>query len=342
LFLNGLPSDNFVVVRVSVDGPLGTARARARSLARAAIELTDWDSDWILMDGECGYASDWFGTMGFRDPRERALRLTGSPVLDPVAHVLADVDPDLLDRIADGEGRAADFLADTRWRRAISTVPDAEHRVALLVALFERALVPSAVGSDKWYGACKRYFELLRSFDDVHQQVWDAGHYALYALNHTPAGAKHFTAFDRALVDHTGPYSFNVRLKEVVRVAPSLGQHLDAASMEARMLAEVEQKLSSGPAAAAWLSESRTRFDRLLARARRQRNAITHGTRTVPGVLATVEPFLDRMAGRLIGAIQYCVTEQRDVTAELESWRLQRLKKRDQLAAGASADVLFH
>jgi hypothetical protein len=51
---------------------------------------------------------------------------------------------------------ASALLADTRWRRAVARLPDAEHRVALVVALFERVLVPSAVGSDKWYGACAR------------------------------------------------------------------------------------------------------------------------------------------------------------------------------------------
>ena len=82
------------------------------------------------------------------------------------------------------------------------------------------------------------------------------------------------------------------------------------------------------------------RFQRLLARARRERNAITHGIRTVPAVLETVEPFLDRLAGRLIGALHSCVAERRDLTTELQSWRVARLERQEELAAGAAPERL--
>jgi hypothetical protein len=341
LFLDGMPPKDFVMVRVSLDGPLADARERGRSLARAAVELTGWDTDWVLMDGDCCYASHWFGSMGFRDPRERALSEPDTALLDPTGRVLPDIEAGLLQRIADGDVSARELLADTRWRRAIATVPDAEHRIALLVALLERALVPSAVASERWYGACARSFGLLLPFDDVRRQVWDAGYYGVRALSRIPEGHSQFLAFDKALIEHKDELSFNVHLGEVIRAAPRLRAHLDSASMEARMLAEVEQRTRDGPAAAAWLTESRTGFDQLLARARRQRNAIAHGTRTVPGVLATVEPFLDRVVGRLIGAIHYCVATQRDLATELDAWRGDRLRTCDRLLAGASADLLF-
>lgn len=248
------------MVRISLDGPLTTARARARSLARAALELSGWDSDWVLMEGECGYANDWFGSTGFRDPRDRALGATGSPMLDPAAHVLDELDADLIERIAAGDSTAVELLADTRWRRTISAVLDAEHRVALLVALFERALVPSAVGSDKWYGACKRYFEFLLSFDDIERQVHDAGYYGVHALAHAPGKRQEFLAFEKALIQHGHGHSFSVRLNDVIRLAAKLRVHLDPASMEARMVAEVEQKTRDGPVAAAWVGESRKRL----------------------------------------------------------------------------------
>jgi hypothetical protein len=135
-------------------------------------------------------------------------------------------------------------------------------------------------------------------------------------------------------------HSFRVRLPEVIRLAPSLRPHVAAGSMEERMLAEVEQKTNDGPALAAWLGASRTRFARLLARAKRQRNAVAHGTRAVPGVLETVEPMLDYLAGRLIGAVHYRAVEQRDLIGELERWRLVRLQKLDALAGGAPPESL--
>jgi hypothetical protein len=341
-FLNDLPEENFVMARVALEHASSeSARERARDLARAAIELTGWESDWVLMDGAAAHAgSGWFGTMGFDDPRERASRNAGNPLLDPVADTLADVEDGLLQRLADGEATATALLADTRWRRAVARLPDAEHRVALVVALFERVLVPSAVGSDKWYGACARYFELLFAFDDVEAQIRDAGEYGVHAVSRDPAARDDFLRFDRAIMEHPRGLSFRVRLDEVIRLAPTLRPHVPDGSMEERMLAEVEQKTKDGPALAAWLDASRTRFARLLARAKRQRNAVAHGTRAVPGVLATIEPMLDHVAGRLIGAVHYCAIEQRDLITELERWRLVRLQKLDALAGGAPPQSL--
>jgi hypothetical protein len=295
----------------------------------------------VSLEGAAVHTSlGWFGSMGFGDPRERAVEPRGNPVDSPLAETLPDLDEELLRRIADREATAVDLLADTRWRRAVVSLPDAEHRVSLVVALFERVLVPSSVGGDKWYGACKRYLEPLFMFDDVERQIWDAGHYGVYALGHGESQREVFLAFSRAIIEHPGRLAVRVNLAEVIRMAANLRQHLEPASMQGRMVNEVEQRTADGAAAAAWLNASRMRFERLLARARRQRNAITHGTRTVPDVLRSVEPFLNRLAGRLIGAVHYCVIEERDLVTELESRRLIRLKRLDTIAAGGSPRLL--
>jgi hypothetical protein len=104
---------------------------------------------------------------------------------------------------------------------------------------------------------------------------------------------------DAAICGSAPPGVLHVDHGEVIRLASNLRQHLEPRSMQERMVAEVEQRTADGAATATWLDESRRRFDQLLARARRQRNAITHGTRTVPDVLVSVEPFLSRLAGLL-------------------------------------------
>jgi hypothetical protein len=314
---------------------------RARDLARAAVELTGWDADWVLLEGEVGHsASGWFGPAWFSDPRQRDLnRPPVVPHLDPIAHSLPDLDDNLLRRIADGEPKAVELLADTRWRRAVANLPDAEHRVSLVVALFERVLVPSAVGTGKWYGACERYLELLYAFGDVTHQIWDAGYYGVRTASRT-ARTDEVKTIDAAICGGSPPGVIQVDHGEVIRLASNLRQHLEPRSMQERMVAEVEQRTADGAATAAWLDESRRRFDQLLARARRQRNAITHGTRTVPDILASVEPFLSRLAGLLIGSLHYCVVEDRDLIVELERWRLIRLKRRDALLAGGSPNLL--
>jgi hypothetical protein len=129
------------------------------------------------MSGAAVFVSRWSGTLGFADPRERL----GAPtaILDPLVSVLYEIDGKLVERIAAADPAAADLIADVRRRRSIAKLPDAEHRVALVVALFERVLVPAAVGSDRWYGACQRYLELLYAFDDAQRQISDAGCWAL-------------------------------------------------------------------------------------------------------------------------------------------------------------------
>lgn len=336
LFLSDLPDSDFVLVRVSLtDVPIAEARQRGRDLARAALELSGWDTEWVLMHGECAYANSWFGTFGFEDPRERALRLS-FPLTDPAADVLVDLDEGVLDQLAAGAPVAQELLADIRWRRAVAVLPDAEHRISLLVALFERILVPSSAASSKWYGACERYFEWLFAFDDVRRQIWDAGVYGVHALPEDAA----LRSLRSTIIEDTGRNSSRVHHREVVRLAAQLLSHVDAASMEGRMLAALVDHTRDGQAAAAWLESSQLRFKTLLARTRRQRNAITHGTRVVPAVLETIEPFLNGLAGRLVGALHYSVAEGTDLTTDLQSWRLQRLKRRDALKAGGSLNLL--
>jgi hypothetical protein len=341
LFLDGMPEGNFVMVRVSLKSALAASAGElGRDVAQAAVELTGWDSDWVLMDGSAAHTSaGWFGSMRFRDPRDRMLEFQGAPAHDPLASALADLDDELLERIAAREPAALDLLADTRWRRAIAALPDAEHRVSLVVALFERVLVPSSVGGDKWPDACRRYLRELFMFDDVAQQLWDAGYYGTRGASYDQE-KEDFLALDRAIVEHPAPLAVGVRLDQVIRRVSELRKHLERGSMQERMVREVERRTASGASAAEWLDASRMRFDVLLARALRQRNAITHGTRAVPDVLSTVEPFLNSLGGRLVGALHYCVLEERDLVTELEDWRLVRLRKRDALSAGGSPTLL--
>jgi hypothetical protein len=338
---HGLPDQDFVMVRVCLDDVLiAQARERGRDLALAALELIGWDSDWVLMTGEGTYVPGGFLSAWFSDPREWALRSRGHPMLDPAGQVLAELSSDVLEKIAEADRPALDLLSDTRWRHAVASLPDAEQRVALVVALFERVLVPSAIGTERWFGACQRYFEFLLAFDDVNRQVWDAGYYGVHKLSHDTSKRDEFLSFDRSIVARTGPHSVNVRREEVIRNAGALRNQLEAGSMEARMLAEVEKMTLDGATAAQWLNASLDRFNRLLARARRQRNAVAHGTRTNTVVIESVEPFLNTLAGRLIGSLHYCVAEQRDLTTVLEGWRLVRLKRRDALLEGGSPELL--
>jgi hypothetical protein len=333
--LDGLPADDFVMARVSLsNAPLAEVRDQARNLAQAAVELTgaERESEWVLLDGAAAFTGDWWGSAWFSDPRE--VRFPTPALMSPVADGIGEIDDDLVRRIAIGDPDARDLVADLRWFKNTTALPDPEQRLALLVSLIERLLVPAAIEGDKWYGAAQHYFDYLLAFDDVQQAIWDAIYYGVNRARRSQALPPVVQQVAANLVKITGRNRIDVDLKGGIQQTSALLPHVEPDSIEERMLKEVDRRTADGPSAAAWIEATRADVQRLLARARRQRNAATHGTRTVPAVVASVEPFLTKLVGRLIGAQHLCVEQRLDLIAELERWRLARIQRTDQLHSG--------
>jgi hypothetical protein len=136
------------------------------------------------------------------------------------------------------------------------------------------------------------------------------------------------------IVEHHGRNRFVVHADRVIGRVDELLAYAEPGTMEARMLGEVKTRMADGPTALAWLVECEARFERLLARARRERNAITHGTRTVAEVVSSIEPFLDRIAGRLVGASQVSVEQKTHLPTQLAGYKRWWDKRKVALAAG--------
>jgi hypothetical protein len=340
-FLQGLPPDDFVMVRVSLPGaPLADVRDRAGDLSQAAVQLAGQarEAEWVMLKGAAAFTDHWWGSAGFMDPRSQPPM---PALMSPMASGIGEISGDLVRRLAAGDPDARDLVADLRWFENTTALSDPEQRLALLVSLIERMLVPTAIQGDKWYGAAQHYFEYLLAFDGVQQVIWDTTYYGTRKAQRgqmLPPATQQLAA---SLVKITGRNRIDVDLAEGVRQASALLPHVEAASMEGRMLEELDRRTATGQSAAAWIDEARSDVEILLARARRQRNAATHGTRTVPSVVASVEPFLTRLVGRLIGTQHYCVERRLDLLTELESWRIARIKRRDQLGTGGQPDVLL-
>jgi hypothetical protein len=340
--LSGLPADDFVMARLSLpNAPLAEVRDRARDLAQAAAELAGAErpSEWVLLDGAAAFTGDWWGSAWFSDPRDA--QFPTPALMSPVASGIGEIDDDLVRRIAIGDSDARDLVTDLRWFKNTTTLRDGEQRLALLVSLIERLLVPAAITGDKWYGAAQHYFEYLLAFDEVQQAIWDATYYGVNRARRNPTLPPSAQQVAASLVKVTSRNTIQVDLREGIRQAAALLPYVDPESVEVRMLNEVVQRTSSGASAAAWIEEARADVERLLARARRQRNGATHGTRTIPSVVASVEPFLTKLVGRLIGAQHLCVEQHLDLIAELERWRLARIRRTDQLRGGGAPDALL-
>jgi hypothetical protein len=342
-FLGGLPADEFVMVRIALsNAPLAEVRERARDLAQATVELAGADdaSEWVLLNGAAAFTSGWWGSAGFSDPR--VTHLPPLPALmSPVSSRLGDVDDGLIGRIAAADSDAQDLVADLRWFKDTMALRNLEQRLALLVSLIERLLVPAAVAGDRWRGAAQHYFEYLLAFDRVQRSIWDAIFYGVTRARRgkTLPSAVHQLGVE--LVRMTGRNSIDVDLRRGIDEVATLLPHVDRGSIEERMLKEVQRRTADGPSAAAWIEATRIDVERELARALRERNAATHGTRTVQAVVASVDPLLTRLVGRLIGAQHLCVEQQLDLVDELEQCRLARIQRVDQLRAGGAPAALL-
>ena len=238
-FFGGLPDEGFVMVRVTLpDVPIAEAGAVGDNLARAAVELTGEGHGWIKMEGEVICASGWFGATGFADPRD-AQRDSGPSWVDPIGESLSQLDEMLLNGIAADDSAMTDLLTDLRWRRSVAAIPDPAHRIALLVTLVERLLVPSGSESETWLSACDRYLSFSVALGGIQKQIWDAGYYGVQKASRRKTGTQ---VPLQEIVTWSSQGGVTVHLKEVLRLAPVLQPDIDEDSMESRMLREVSRR----------------------------------------------------------------------------------------------------
>lgn len=112
--------------------------------------------------------------------------------------------------------------------------------------------------------------------------------------------------------------------------------------MEARIVTSAAAFFSDGTAAADRLEEHGRRFDVLLRRAARVRNAVLHGNNTVPAVVESVQSVLERMTAAVISAEFHAIEGTQEVRDVLDHRRTVREAELTALRDGASPeDVLF-
>lgn len=124
--------------------------------------------------------------------------------------------------------------------------------------------------------------------------------------------------------------------------ATELAEGLTEGSMAQRLVGETVRRTGQGPDTVAWLDALGKRFDRLIARAERQRNAAVHGATTVPAVLETVEPFMARLSGRIVAEkLEDAASGVRALDA-MEDARYAALERKDRMSRGETArEALF-
>ena len=345
LFFRERPAETFVLIRIElgrhgIDG----ARRRARAIAAVLPDLVDTSSGWRLMEGETGWVEDgsWFGSVAFEDPAARAVRSTSwGRYTDPMRGLLADLDPEFVNRLVEQDERTEELIDGYRWRGAVRRAPDVAQRVVLAIQAIERSLISAPATTPSvahWAELVERYLALMWSQHHISTFAWEAGYYGVHALpdRHESQGGVHYRRYSRELIDEGKPgfKPIQVKLEATARAANQIASHIDAGRIERRLLEELAQRTASPEAARAWLSLYTTRFKILLHRAVRQRNVVTHGGLGTAEVLESIVRFAAWIENMLLGAHYHALNAHEHPVLILQRWRLNALDRRAKLEAG--------
>lgn len=231
--------------------------------------------------------------------------------------------------LARGEPDAQNAAAEVRWHQATRRQVDAAQRVVLYVRAFEQSLPRG--GSEHWDRTVDHF---LRQRWALAQFRWDlrvtAGRCDWLVTKLQAARHPCYEAFGPLTRHDRRPLDMPAFLRSAAAVAAAIPKSWPLARMQARAAA----RWARDPVVARKrLQELERRFGLLLVRALRQRNAVVHGTRTVPAVVATVDGFLESLSAFIVGDAIHGVDtgqdppevlEHRHARARRTLWRLEQ------------------
>lgn len=351
------PTMDCVYARVELTGPRATGRRNpyaqkrtagvwARQLVSSVVDAATFStggSRWILLTGELvfhtladGEQQPLSGVASFEDPaRTQMMREFRPPELENTGDALESVDPQLAERLADDDPAAAGAVREAQWYHAARQAPDPAQRLVLHVRAFERSL--PLHGDQRWDAAVRLNFKEFWAQDRFDNDLVSLGHltewlmsmYDPDALSRMQGWIEHhprqrFSTDRASLLAHAG------EIEAAMAALPrTTWQERRALRLYARMETDPRRALDR-------LKLLDGHFDLLLNRARRQRNAIVHGIRTNPDVVATLDRFIARLAASVEAQNLYSAAIAEDQNAALQRGRAARLKRREQLNARES------
>jgi hypothetical protein len=350
-----IEAQHYVLARVEFAGsraqlPLagtGPPIAWASRLAAGVVEAAGFrlgGTGWILLDGGCYFLLDGShaGSAGFGDPvRRRGLENFRAPIYEPTGEALAGLQPAFADALARGEAPAVRAVTEVAWHRRATAVEDAAMRLALRVRGFETqwAAGPGRAWTS-WEDPVRYFFRDHWAREGISSALFSAAstvqlpprplslRFAFYPEGIEQARAEIFRSETTA--------SFTWKPGTVLRLAPTVATYFTAGSLPRRQWKELARYGRTGGSAQAWWRQLRTGFDVLLNRAVRQRNAVVHGRELVPDVVASVEPFLERLSSYLVAESIDAASGADDLN---ERFKAARNRLADDYDALATADT---
>jgi hypothetical protein len=313
-------------------GGTGPPIAWARQFVSGVVEAAGFrigGTDWLLLDGGCCFFSDdsRSGSAGFTDPIARkALESFRPAVHEPTGEALGGLQPEFADALARGEPSAVRAVSGVGWHRRAEAIEDDAMRLALHVRGFESQWA-SGPGREfgSWEEPVHRFFRDLWSRNTIENALFSAA--STIELPPLPlrlqfASDQEGVAAARAEVFiYEDERNFTWKPGAVLRLAPTVAAYFVVGSPPRRLWKELARVGRTGESAQRWWEQLRTVFDVMLNRAVRQRNAIVHGRELVPEVIASVEPFLNRVSSYLAAQAVDAAAHGYDIDERLESNR---------------------
>ena len=309
------------------------ARRQAHRVVQEMIDLAKSDSAWVLLGG----AASWREGGGWSDEGYHdasAEDTAPHPVHERTAHNVAGFNGDLVQRWVDGEPRVAEAVDDPLWSVAVYRAPAPSQRIMLGTRAVERVLGQARQSATEgWSPAATRYLKARWVTHALSYEIYDAAFEALSGVERLAVNQE-LTQKLRSTVEKSRPWSEFIA--DFAGVAPEAVATARVGSMSHRIVRDAVTVLSSAQVALERRRELGRRFDRLLARAERQRNALVHGTGTNEAVLHGVSDFVLVLVGYVSREAMSSAEGKQEPLIELEELRVRALDQDARLQAGDS------
>lgn len=321
------------------------ASEHARDLARTIVEMAATSSDWELLDG-CAFvrAAHWWGSSLCPHAEFQE-----NPVHEPTGRFLADLDPDLVAGLVARLPHVEELASDVKWAESMRRLPDDAQRAALSIRLLERRLPkvpedqPGWGSQDGWISRARWWLRDGYANGQLFADLRDAAFEGVYGIEaKSGTNRELFMRYRALMLPPKGDLAFEYRPKAIMEGLSDLAEHLPEGGMETRIVSSAAAWFSDGSAAAERLKEHHQRFDVLLRRATRIRNAVLHGNNTVPAVVESLQSVLEELTGAVVGAEFNAIESTQEIRDVLDH---RRELRRAELAAlherARPQDVLF-
>lgn len=339
-----VPNDEHAVLaRVWMPGSLvQRAPTKAAEILRSLVEVANDNSDWRIQDGAagCWIGQSWFGSILHYEPPTADHGRFGHPVFEPTGKSLAAFEPAFVERLAVGDEVAQEAIEDARWVIAVSRAPTAAQRVALGTRAVERVLSVARAENENWKDVSRRYLLAPWTKLQIDRWIQAAAVNARMGVAKTHGrGSEIFgwvdhRVYPRAEGEPGISYQSAVGIADLESYFGPLDALIARGLTEHRSSALALRVLNQPKVAQGFLKEIESRFEVLLARLARSRNAIIHGQRPSAATLGTIDGFV-RDLGRLVAADMMRSAETGEAAlARLQEWRVELAEVREALDSG--------